>query len=108
MRDVSRRFFDLPLARENGRWRAPAWTSRAATSAWRDESVGRSRDVTAMAGDSNESPMIGPVDPPDAAYAPTPPPRAGISRPIYGPMSRPRCVRHGSRTTAPWAAWPAR
>ena len=34
-----------------------------------EESVGRSRDPGATAGDLNESLMIGPVDPPDPAYA---------------------------------------
>jgi isopenicillin N synthase-like dioxygenase len=67
MRDVSRRFFDLPLA-EKMRVARPAMDVARGYIGLEDESVGRSRDQTAVAGDLNESLMIGPVDPPDPAY----------------------------------------
>ncbi len=71
MRDVSRRFFDLPLARKMEVAR-PGMDIARGYIGMEDESVGRSRDATAMAGDLNESLMIGPVDMPDAAYAHAP------------------------------------
>jgi isopenicillin N synthase-like dioxygenase len=67
MRDVSRRFFDLPLA-EKMRVARPAMDVARGYIGLEDESVGRSRDQTAVAGDLNESLMIGPVDLPDPAY----------------------------------------
>ncbi|ANN75949.1 isopenicillin N synthase family dioxygenase [Bordetella flabilis] len=71
MRDVSRRFFDLPLA-EKTRIARPGIDVARGYIGLEDETVGRSRDQTAMAGDLNESLMIGPVDPPDPAYAHAP------------------------------------
>ena len=67
-RDVSRRFFDLPLAVKR-RIARPAPDVARGYIGIGEESVGRSRDDTIQAGDLNESLMIGPVDPPqDPAY----------------------------------------
>lgn len=67
-RDVSRRFFDLPLE-EKLRVARPAPDVCRGYIGLEAESVGRSRDPSVTAGDLNESLMIGPVDPPDPAYA---------------------------------------
>ena len=67
-RAAGRAFFDLPLE-EKRRVRRPASTVARGYIGMEEESVGRSRNPDATAGDLNESLMIGPVDPPDAAYA---------------------------------------
>ena len=70
-RATGQAFFDLPLDEK----RRVARPSPAVTRGYigmEQESVGRSRDPGATAGDLNESLMIGPVDPPDAAYASSP------------------------------------
>ena len=61
-------FFDLPLA-EKQKVARPAPTVARGYIAMEEESVGRSRDPNATAGDLNESLMIGPVDQPDPDYA---------------------------------------
>lgn len=71
MRVVSRDFFDLPLA-EKMHVAQPAKDVTRGYIGVEGESVGRSRDASATAGDLNESLMIGPVDLPDAAYAQAP------------------------------------
>lgn len=68
MRDVSQRFFDLPLA-EKRKVARPGIDVARGYIGLEDESVGRSRDAMATEGDLNESLMIGPVDAPDPAYA---------------------------------------
>lgn len=68
MRRVSRAFFDLPLA-EKRRVAKPAPDVIRGYIGVEEESVGRIRDQAAMAGDLNESLMIGPVDLPPEAYA---------------------------------------
>lgn len=67
-RAAGRDFFDLPLA-EKQRVARPAPTIARGYIGLEEESIGRSRDPGATAGDLNESLMIGPVDPPDPAYA---------------------------------------
>lgn len=67
-RVAGRAFFDLPLA-EKQRVARPAPTVARGYIGLEEESVGRSRDPSATAGDLNESLMIGPVDLPDPAYA---------------------------------------
>jgi len=71
MRDVSQRFFDLPLSEKRKLARPDVDVARGYIGL-EDESVARSRDANAMAGDLNESLMIGPVDVPDPAYAHAP------------------------------------
>jgi isopenicillin N synthase-like dioxygenase len=71
MRDMSQRFFDLPQAEKRKVARPQVDVSRGYTGL-EDESVARSRDANAVAGDLNESLMIGPVDLPDPAYAHAP------------------------------------
>lgn len=67
-RAVGRAFFDLPLD-EKQRVARPAPHVARGYIGMEEESVGRSRDPNATAGDLNESLMIGPVDPPGPAYA---------------------------------------
>lgn len=67
-RAEGRAFFDLPLA-EKLLVRRPAPGVARGYIGMEEESVGRSRDPNAVAGDLNESLMIGPVDLPDPAYA---------------------------------------
>lgn len=67
-RATARDFFDLPLA-EKRRVARPAPGVARGYIGMEEESVGRSRDPSATAGDLNESLMIGPVDAPDPAYA---------------------------------------
>jgi len=67
-RAAGRAFFDLPLA-EKRRVARPSPTVARGYIGMEEESVARSRDPSATAGDLNESLMIGPVDSPDAAYA---------------------------------------
>lgn len=67
-RDVSRRFFDLPAEKKLAVARPAPNVSRGYVGV-AGESIGRSRDASAKAGDLNESMMIGPVDVPDPAYA---------------------------------------
>ncbi|MDT7658910.1 MAG: hypothetical protein QOF38_3625, partial [Pseudonocardiales bacterium] len=59
--DVTRWFFDRPLE-EKMRVQRPAPDVSRGYVGIEGESVGRSRDATATAGDLNESFMIGPVD----------------------------------------------
>ena len=66
--DAGRAFFDLPLA-EKQRVARPAPTIARGYIGLEEESVGRSRDPSATAGDLNESLMIGPVDDPGATFA---------------------------------------
>jgi isopenicillin N synthase-like dioxygenase len=68
MESVSSRFFDLSLESKRAVGRPAPDVSRGYV-ALAGESVGRSRDEAAKAGDLNESFIIGPIDPPDAAYA---------------------------------------
>ena len=70
-RDTARDFFDRPLA-EKERVARPAPGVTRGYIGLEGESVGRSRDPNATAGDLNESLMIGPVDLPDPAYAHAP------------------------------------
>jgi isopenicillin N synthase-like dioxygenase len=67
-RQTATAFFDLPLA-EKQKVARPAPTVARGYIGLEEESVGRSRDPNATAGDLNESLMIGPVDQPDPAYA---------------------------------------
>jgi isopenicillin N synthase-like dioxygenase len=67
-RAAGRAFFDLPLA-EKRRVARPAPTVARGYIGLEEESVGRSRDPNATAGDLNESLMIGPVDDPGAELA---------------------------------------
>jgi isopenicillin N synthase-like dioxygenase len=67
-RDTGRAFFDLPLQQKQRAARPSPAVARGYIGI-EEESVGRSRDPNVSAGDLNESLMIGPVDPPDAAYA---------------------------------------
>ena len=67
-RAAGRAFFDLPLS-EKRRVARPAPNVARGYIPLEGESVGRSRDPGATAGDLNESLMIGPVDAPDLAYA---------------------------------------
>ena len=67
-RAAGRAFFDLPLA-EKRQVARPSPTVARGYIGMEEESVGRSRDPNATAGDLNESLMIGPVDPPGPAYA---------------------------------------
>ena len=67
-RAAGRAYFDLPLA-EKQRVARPAPTVARGYIGLEEESVGRSRDPSATAGDLNESLMIGPVDQPAPAYA---------------------------------------
>ena len=71
MSEVSRAFFDLPLA-EKMRVARPAKDVARGYIGLDEESLARSRDPSAYGSDLNESLMIGPVDPPDAAYANAP------------------------------------
>jgi isopenicillin N synthase-like dioxygenase len=66
--EVTRAFFDLPLE-EKMRVHRPAPDVSRGYVGIEGESVGRSRDATATAGDLNESFMIGPVDAPAPEYA---------------------------------------
>lgn len=68
MRKVSHAFFDLPLE-EKMQIARPAPDVTRGYIGMEEESVGRIRDAYAMAGDLNESLMIGPVDVPHASYA---------------------------------------
>lgn len=65
---VSRAFFDLPLE-EKEKVARPAPNVSRGYVPLEGESVGRSRDPEAYAGDLNESFMIGPIDTPEADYA---------------------------------------
>jgi isopenicillin N synthase-like dioxygenase len=67
-RRAGRAFFDLPL-REKMRIARPSPDVTRGYIGLEAESVGRSRDPGATAGDLNESLMIGPVDLPDPGYA---------------------------------------
>ncbi len=67
MEEASRRFFDLPLAAKLAVERPAPDVSRGYVGL-AGESVGRSRDRTASAGDLNESFIVGPVDAPDDDY----------------------------------------
>ncbi len=67
-RDVSRRFFDLPLA-DKQRVARPALNVARGYIGLDEESLARSRDPQAHGSDLNESLMIGPVDFPPADYA---------------------------------------
>ena len=67
-RTAGRAFFDLPLE-EKQRVARPAPNVARGYIPLEGESVGRSRNPNATAGDLNESLMIGPVDLPDPAYA---------------------------------------
>lgn len=67
-RATGRAFFDLPLE-EKRRVARPAPGVARGYIGLEGESVGRSRDPNATAGDLNESLMIGPVDVPDSSYA---------------------------------------
>ena len=71
MGEVSRTFFDLPLAQKM-RLARPAKDVARGYIGLDEESLARSRDPSAYGSDLNESLMIGPVDPPDAAYANAP------------------------------------
>jgi len=103
-RAAGRAFFDLPLA-DKMRVARPAPGVARGYVGMEGESVARSRDPTAQAGDLNESLMIGPVDLPPDEYAFAP--EAGQhSRPISGPPSPPTCGRPGPSTTARWDACP--
>jgi isopenicillin N synthase-like dioxygenase len=68
MESASRRFFDLPLEAKQTVARPAPDVSRGYVG-MAGESVGRSRDQTATAGDLNESFIIGPIDLPDPGYA---------------------------------------
>jgi isopenicillin N synthase-like dioxygenase len=68
---VSREFFDLPLEVKARVARPRPDVSRGYVGL-AGESIGRSRDANAKAGDLNESMMIGPVDLPDPGYANAP------------------------------------
>jgi isopenicillin N synthase-like dioxygenase len=68
MGSMSRRFFDLPLEAKHDVDRPAADVSRGYVGL-AGESVGRSRDRSAIAGDLNESFIIGPIEIPDPAYA---------------------------------------
>jgi isopenicillin N synthase-like dioxygenase len=68
MEVVSQRFFDLPLEARQAVGRPAPDVSRGYVGL-AGESVGRSRDQAATAGDLNESFIIGPIDVPDPAYA---------------------------------------
>jgi isopenicillin N synthase-like dioxygenase len=70
-REMARAFFHLPIS-EKMRVRQPAPDVTRGFTPLAGESVARSRDPSATAGDLNESFMIGPVDPVDAAYATAP------------------------------------
>jgi hypothetical protein len=70
-RSTARAFFDLPLP-EKQRVARPRPDVTRGYVGLEGESVARSRDPGATAGDLNESLMIGPVDPPDPAYAHAP------------------------------------
>ncbi len=69
--EVSRRFFDLPIAAKMAVQR-PAPDIARGYIPLLGESVARSRGETVVAGDINESMMIGPVDAADPAYAAAP------------------------------------
>lgn len=71
MRTVSNAFFDLPMA-DKVKVAQPAKDVTRGYIGIEQESVGRSRDATATAGDLNESLMIGPVDAVDPDYAAAP------------------------------------
>jgi isopenicillin N synthase-like dioxygenase len=68
MESASRRFFDLPLEAKRAVERPAPDVSRGYVGV-AGESVGRSRDTTATAGDLNESFIIGPIELPDRVYA---------------------------------------
>lgn len=68
---VTREFFDLPEAEKIAVLRPAPNVSRGYVGV-EGESVGRSRDTSAKAGDLNESFMIGPVDPPAPDYSHAP------------------------------------
>lgn len=70
-REVSRQFFDLPGA-EKLKVARPAPDVSRGYVGLAGESIGRSRDSSATAGDLNESMMIGPIDEPEPAYATAP------------------------------------
>lgn len=70
-RAASTLFFDLPLA-EKQRVARPAKDVTRGYIGLDEESLARSRDPQAYGSDLNESLMIGPVDPPPAAWAGTP------------------------------------
>ncbi|QJW83384.1 isopenicillin N synthase family oxygenase [Ramlibacter terrae] len=70
-RAVSRAFFDLPAQRKLKVARPAVDVTRGYTGV-NEESLARSRDPEAYGSDLNESLMIGPVDPPDPAYANAP------------------------------------
>jgi isopenicillin N synthase-like dioxygenase len=70
-RGVSREFFDQPLEQKYEVQRPDPTISRGYVGV-EGESIGRSRDAGATAGDLNESMMIGPVDDPPLAYARAP------------------------------------
>ena len=71
MGEVSRAFFDLPLA-EKMRVARPARDVARGYIGLDEESLARSRDPSAYGSDLNESLMIGPVDVPGMAYANAP------------------------------------
>lgn len=68
MHRVSRAFFDLPMEEKREVLRPAPDVSRGYV-AMEGESIGRSRDEMADAGDLNESFMVGPIEVPDPAYA---------------------------------------
>ncbi|MGW0038077.1 isopenicillin N synthase family dioxygenase [Gordonia sp. NPDC003376] len=67
-RDISRRFFELPIDAKRAVGRPAPDVSRGYVGV-AGESIGRSRDAAYTAGDLNESMMIGPVDIPPPAYS---------------------------------------
>lgn len=67
-RRIGQAFFDLPLL-EKMRVARPTPDVARGYIGLEAESVGRSRDPAATAGDLNESLMIGPIDLPDSGYA---------------------------------------
>jgi len=67
-RATGRAFFDLPFT-DKQRVARPGPGIARGYIGMEEESVGRSRDPSAIAGDLNESLMIGPVDLPESAYA---------------------------------------
>ena len=102
MGEVSRAFFDLPLA-EKMRVARPARDVARGYIGLDEESLARSRDPSAYGSDLNESLMIGPVDPPDAAYANAPAGRPALRAQPLARGARRACARPGPSTTAPRA-----
>ena len=71
MRETARAFFDFPLD-DKMRLRHPARDVLRGYTPIESEAVARSRGEAVPAGDLNESFMVGPVDPVDAAYSTAP------------------------------------